>query len=46
MSRSGFLQQLIASIAIGKLPVSLTNDFREIYLQECFVVCFRHYDGM
>lgn len=46
MNRSGFLKQLIASIAIGKLPVSLTRNFRKIYLLQCFVAGFRHYEGM
>ena len=46
MNRSNFLKQLIASIAIGKLPVSLTKDFRKIYLLQCFVAGFRHYEGM
>ena len=46
MNRSGFLKQLIASIAIGKLPVSITKDFRKIYLLQCFVAGFRHYQGM
>ncbi len=46
MNRSGFLKQLIASISIGKLPVSLTKDFRKIYLLQCFVAGFRHYEGM
>lgn len=46
MNRSNFLKQLIASIAIGKLPVSLTKDFRKIYLLHCFVAGFRHYEGM
>ena len=46
MNRSGFLKQLIASIAIGKLPVSITKDFRKIYLLQCFVAGFRHYEGM
>lgn len=46
MNRSGFLKQLIASIAIGKLPISLTKDFRKIYLLQCFVAGFRHYEGM
>jgi len=46
MNRSGFLTQLIASIAIGKLPVSITKDFRKIYLLQCFVAGFRHYEGM
>ncbi len=46
MNRSGFLKQLIASITIGKLPVSLTKDFRKIYLLQCFVAGFRHYEGM
>ena len=36
----------IASIAIGKLPVSITKDFRKIYLLQCFVAGFRHYEGM
>jgi hypothetical protein len=46
MNRSNFLKRLIASIAIGKLPVSLTKDFRKIYLLQCFVAGFRHYEGM
>lgn len=46
INRSGFLKQLIASIAIGKLPVSLTKDFRKIYLLQCFVAGFCHYEGM
>jgi hypothetical protein len=46
MNRSGFLKKLIASIAIGKLPVSVTKDFRKIYLLQCFVAGFRHYEGM
>ncbi len=46
MNRSLFLQQLIASVAIGRLPVSLTKDFRKIYLMQCFVAGFRHYEGM
>lgn len=46
MNRSSFLSQLLSSIAIGKLPVSLTKDFRKIYLLQCFVAGFRHYEGM
>jgi HIRAN domain len=46
MNRSGFLQKLIAPIAIGKLPVSLTKDFRKIYLLQCFAAGFRQYEGM
>ena len=46
MHRSAFLKQLIASIAIGKLPVALTKSFRKIYLLQCFVAGFRHYEGM
>ncbi len=46
MNRSLFLRQLIASVAIGRLPVSLTKDFRKIYLMQCFVAGFRHYEGM
>lgn len=46
MNRSGFLKQLIASIAIGRLPVSVTKDFRKIYLLQCFVAGFRYYEGM
>jgi hypothetical protein len=46
LNRSSFLKKLIASIAIGKLPVSVTKDFRKIYLLQCFVAGFRHYEGM
>lgn len=46
MNRSSFLTKLIASVALGKLPVSLTKDFRKIYLLQCFVAGFRFYDGM
>jgi HIRAN domain len=46
MNRSAFLTKLIASIAIGKLPLSVTKDFRKIYLLQCFVAGFRHYEGM
>ena len=46
MNRSSFLAKLIASVALGKLPVSLTKDFRKIYLLQCFVAGFRHYEGM
>lgn len=46
MNRSAFLKNLIASVAIGKLPVSVTKDFRKIYLLQCFIAGFRHYDGM
>ncbi len=46
MNRAGFLQTLISSIAIGKLPVSLTKDFRKIYLLQCFIAGFRHYEGV
>jgi hypothetical protein len=46
MKRSVFLKNLIASVAIGKLPVSVTKDFRKIYLLQCFVAGFRHYEGM
>lgn len=46
MNRSLFLTKLIASIAIGRLPVSVTKDFRKIYLLQCFAAGFRHYEGM
>lgn len=46
MKRSDFLKNLIASVAIGKLPVALTKDFRKIYLLQCFVAGFRFYEGM
>lgn len=46
MDRSSFLKKLLGSIAIGKLPVSVTRDFRKIYLLQCFVAGFRHYEGM
>lgn len=46
MNRTDFLKMLLGSIAIGKLPVSITKDFRKIYLLQCFVAGFRHYEGM
>ncbi|MBC6493024.1 HIRAN domain-containing protein [Flavihumibacter stibioxidans] len=46
MDRSSFLKKLIGSMTIGKLPVSITKDFRKIYLLQCFVAGFRHYEGM
>jgi HIRAN domain len=46
MKRTEFLKRLLGSIAIGKLPVSITKDFRKIYLLQCFVAGFRHYEGM
>lgn len=46
MDRSSFLKKLLGSVAIGKLPVSVTRDFRKIYLLQCFVAGFRHYEGM
>jgi HIRAN domain len=46
MKRTDFLKTLLGSIAIGKLPVSITKDFRKIYLLQCFVAGFRHYEGM
>jgi len=46
MHRSAFLKKLIASVVIGKLPLSITKEFRKIYLLQCFVAGFRHYEGM
>lgn len=46
MHRSEFLQQLLSSVFVGKLPISITKDFRKIYLLQCFVAGFRHYLGM
>ena len=46
LSRSDFLKQLIASLTVGKLPVTITKNFRKIYLLQCFVAGFRYYDGM
>jgi len=46
MHRSVFLQRLIASLAIGRLPVEITKQFRKIYLLQCFAAGFRHYEGM
>lgn len=46
MHRSEFLKTLLGSLAIGKLPVSITKEFRKIYLLQCFVAGFRHYKGM
>jgi HIRAN domain len=46
MHRSVFLKKLIASLAIGRLPVTVTKQFRKIYLLQCFVAGFRFYEGM
>ncbi len=46
MKRADFLKKLITSVAVGALPLSLTKDFRKIYLLQCFVAGFRHYEGM
>src|SRR5690606_35007236 len=46
MTRSTFLKKLLGSLVIGKLPVSLTKDFRKIYLLQCFVAGLRFYEGM
>jgi hypothetical protein len=46
MNRSAFLSKLIASVVIGKLPQSITSHFRKIYLLQCFIAGFRHYEGM
>jgi HIRAN domain len=46
MNRSSFLKQLFTSAIVGKLPVSITKDFRKIYLLQCFIAGFRHYEGM
>lgn len=46
MKRSDFVKKLIASVVIGKLPLSMTKDFRKIYLLQCFVAGFRHYEGI
>lgn len=46
MHRSEFLKNLLGSFVIGKLPLSLTKEFRKIYLLQCFVAGFRHYEGM
>ncbi|MEQ1554348.1 MAG: HIRAN domain-containing protein [Ferruginibacter sp.] len=46
MNRSSFLKQLLAAAIVGKLPVSITKEFRKIYLLQCFIAGFRHYEGM
>ena len=46
MTRTSFLTRLFGSIALGRLPVELTKEFRKIYLLQCFVAGFRHYEGM
>lgn len=46
MHRSEFLKNLLGSLVIGKLPLSVTKEFRKIYLLQCFVAGFRHYEGM
>ena len=46
MNRSSFLKKLLGSLVIGNLPLSITQEFRKIYLLQFFVAGFRHYDGM
>ncbi len=46
MNRTDFLKNLFASLTIGKLPLEITREFRKIYLLQCFVAGFRHYEGM
>ncbi|MGB4845427.1 MAG: HIRAN domain-containing protein [Ferruginibacter sp.] len=46
MNRVDFLKKLITSLTIGKLPLEVTKEFRKIYLLQCFVAGFRHYEGM
>lgn len=46
MDRSSFLQLLFGSLAIGKLPKSITQEFRKIYLLQDFVAGFRFYEGL
>lgn len=46
MNRSDFLKKLIGSFVIGKLPLTITKEFRKIYLLQCFVAGFRFYEGM
>jgi len=46
MHRSEFLKNLLGSFVIGKLPLAITKEFRKIYLLQCFVAGFRHYEGM
>ncbi len=46
MRRTDFLKALLGSLAIGKLPVALTKNFRKIYLLQCFVAGFRFHKGM
>lgn len=46
MHRSDFLKKMLASFVVGKLPLTITKEFRKIYLLQCFVAGFRHYEGM
>lgn len=46
MTRSDFLKTLLKSFAIGRLPVSITKDFRKIYLLQSFVAGFQYYEGV
>ena len=46
MKRAAFLKTLLASLAIGKLPLEVTKEFRKIYLLQCFAAGFQYYEGM
>ncbi len=46
MTRTSFLKKLLASLVIGKLPITETKKFRKIYLLQCFVAGFKFYEGI
>ncbi len=45
MNRSTFLQTLLAATSLKSIPTSLSNNYRKIYLLQCFVAGFKHYEG-
>jgi hypothetical protein len=46
MNRTTFLNKLLSTTLVSKIPLEVTKEFRKIYLMQCFVAGFRHYDGM
>lgn len=45
MTRSGFIQRLIALGGLPFLPTSLVTHYQKFYLLQCFVRGFRYYEG-
>jgi hypothetical protein len=45
MQRSTFLKNLIGLYGIASLPLEMVKQYHKVYLLQCFVRGFRHYNG-